>query len=199
MNKIGKCLYGAVFSLALCLNSSADVLLSDFNDGDLSGTFSDSWSLALVSNGSFASIGSPATDFGNYRSSNFTAIDITGNANITITAKLDVGNTATGFTVNLISGGGDAFASAFFDASLFNTDSFTTVTMNWINGGSFNPASLRAWQITGGAPASTDGISFRMSFDNLSVSAVPEPASYAVIVGAMSLGLVSLRRRRASG
>lgn len=176
------------------IGAKGATLLSDFNNGDLTGTFSNTWSGSLIQNGTYASIGSPATDFGDYRSLTFSAIDISGLTTVSITARLDSGNTATGFTVNLISGSGSAYASAYFDASLFNTSTFVTATTTWVDGGSFNPASLRAWQITGGAPSSTT--TFRVSFDTLSVSAVPEPATYAAIIGLASLGFCAVRRRR---
>lgn len=173
-------------------------VLSNFNDGDLTGTFSNTWSGALIQNGTYATIGSPATDFGDYRSVNFTAISIASEGQISVTAKLDSGNTATGFTVNLISGSGSAYASAYFDATLFNSSGFTTASVSWVDGGSFNASSLRAWQIAGGSPSSST--TFRMSFDNLATtaSAVPEPAAYAVLLGVASLGFVASRRRRAA-
>jgi hypothetical protein len=36
----------------------------------------------------------------------------------------------------------------------------------------------------------------QMSFDNLTVSAVPEPSTYAALAGLSALGLVCWRRRR---
>ncbi len=196
MNKLYSVFAAGVLAAVSSATAFGATLLSDFNNGDLTGTFSNTWSGSLVQNGTFASIGSPATDFGDYRSLTFSAIDISGLSTVSITARLDSGNTATGFTVNLISGSGSAFASAYFDASLFNTGSFVTVTTAWVDGGSFNPASLRAWQITGGSPSSTTN--FRMSFDSLSVSAVPEPATYAGFFGLAALGFCVLRRRRAA-
>jgi hypothetical protein len=194
MNKLYIFWVAAIFAIASSSAVSGAAPLSDFNNGDLTGTFSNTWSGALIQNGTFASIGSPATDFGDYRSLTFSAIDITGLANVSITARLDLGNTATGFTVNLISGSGNASASAYFDASLFNTSNFVTVSTAWVDNGSFNPASLRAWQITGGSPSSTTN--FRVSFDSLSVSAIPEPSTFAALIGLASLGFCAVRRRR---
>ena len=171
-------------------------LLSDFNNGDLTGTFSNTWSGSLIQNSANATIGSPATDFGDYRSLNFSAINITGLSLVMVAVKLDSGNTATGFTVNLISGSGSAYAAAYFDASLFNSGGFTTVSTSWVDAGSFDSSNLRAWQITGGLASSTT--TFRMSFDTLSVvaAAIPEPATYAGLLGAAVLAGAFWHKRR---
>ena len=185
-----------VFVLTAMMGMARATILSNFNNGDLTGTFSNTWSGALVQNGSYATVGSPATDFGDYRSLTFSAVDITGQSLVTITAKLESGNTATGFTVNLISGSGSAAATAYFDASLFNSGGFTTASTSWVDAGTFNSTSLRAWQITGGSPASNT--TFRMSFDALSVAAaaIPEPATYAGLLGAAVLAGAFWHKRR---
>jgi autotransporter-associated beta strand protein len=86
-----------------------------------------------------------------------------------------------------------------------------TVTLNLTNAGSFGAATYTLFDFTGATTSSFDttdftfgstltgytyGLAFNGSTLELTVSAIPEPATYAAISGALLLGFVLLRRRR---
>ncbi len=179
--------------LFLSTVANAAVTISNFGTGSSisSATFSDTWIGSLSENATTSTIGSPATDFGNFLL--VTPLNLTGNNGFSLTAKLDSGNTATGFIVLAYNTPTD-FASAAFTASGFNSSSFSTVTSAWSTTGSFNPAGVIGWSISGGAPSSTTV--FRVSFDNLQATAVPEPGTIGLLALAAGSGIFLRLRRR---
>lgn len=87
-------------------------------------------------------------------------------------------------------------ASAAFNATSFTTGSFSTAAEVLTPGSGFNAANVMGFYITGNIP---NGLArFNYSFDNLAVaaSAIPEPSTYAAILGALALGFVAYRRRQ---
>jgi hypothetical protein len=78
----------------------------------------------------------------------------------------------------------------------FNIGSMTTVSINltnWTSG--FDPSQITGWNI-GGGNIITNGPAFAMTFDTLSLTAVPEPSTYAAIIGAACLGLAIVKKQR---
>lgn len=174
--------------------AQASVIISTFGNGADSiggATFNDTWIGALTENATASTIGSPATDFGGFVL--IKSFNLTGNTGFTISAKLDSLNSAAGFTVTAYNSVSN-YAAADFAASSFNSLSFTSVTSDWITSGSFNPASVVRWGISGGSPSSTTN--FRITFDNLqATSAVPEPGTLVLLTIAAGGGIISVRRR----
>jgi hypothetical protein len=62
----------------------------------------------------------------------------------------------------------------------------------------FGSNALSGWSLGGGGVSSSDTtVAFRMTFDQIAfTSAIPEPATYAALLGLAALGAVVLRHRR---
>lgn len=169
----------------------ATIVVSDFGTGDsiASAYFDDTWVGSLSETATDSSIGYPATDFGFFIYVLSSPIDFLSNNAFRITARIDPGNTATGFYVNAYSSIVDT-ATAFFDLSDFSSLTFTTVTQTFTTSGSFDPTNVIGWGISGGSPAPT--IDFRVTFDKFEV--VPEPQTFTLL--ACGLGALAIMRKR---
>lgn len=91
-----------------------------------------------------------------------------------------------------ISGGGTSSAEILGGAPLALTADYQTFTFNTIAGPDVSGGiTLQLTATTGGAVGST----MQLLVDDVSVSVVPEPGTYAAILGAASLGFLLIRRR----
>jgi hypothetical protein len=63
----------------------------------------------------------------------------------------------------------------------------------------FGSNAIAGWSLGGGGVSSSDTtVAFRMTFDQIAfTSAIPEPSTYAALLGLFALGLVGYRRRAA--
>lgn len=101
----------------------------------------------------------------------------------------------------------DTGVSAVADASGSVTISFNPTGNQWTVAGSFNGSSFTS---TGSTftdstytGVTTDflgvygrGSNTAVTLDNMSVTVIPEPSSFALLAGALALGVIMLRRRR---
>jgi hypothetical protein len=127
---------------------------------------------------------------------NASPISIGSNTYLSVTAQTLSTNSAgaTSFAVFLVDSN-DHTAFASFGTAAFPTGSYTTISGALTFGNGFNSTSITSIIITGGIPGGTDR--FNVSFDN--VSAVPEPSTYAALMGAAAMGLaVVWRKKRAA-
>jgi len=91
-----------------------------------------------------------------------------------------------------IDGGGVSASEILGGAPLALTDTYQSFSFNSIAGPDVSGGiTLQLTATTGGATGSTMSV----TFDNVSVSVVPEPGTYAAILGALSLGFILVRRR----
>lgn len=112
---------------------------------------------------------------------------------LTVTARIDAGNASPGFSVNLFDDQGLGALTATFATSSFVSGSFTSVTATL----SAHPengtlSTISSFGIAGSGTSSA----FRMSFDSVVANVIPEPSTYAAIIGALALGLAAYRRRQ---
>ena len=168
--------------------------ISNFNTSDNIGSsiFNDTWVGQYSDGGTFGSIGGTATDFGSFINILEAPVSIGGDTHINLTARLDSGNSATGVTVVLYNDF-ENYAYANFSSSLLTTN-FTTLSVEFVAVGTFDASNVIAFGLSGGSPASTTN--FRMSFDGISTSAIPEPSTAAALLGVAAIGFCGLRRRR---
>jgi hypothetical protein len=190
-------LAAAILSLGAAVAVSAQtILLDNFSGGGTTGIIGGtSWVGNVALNGTTITVGDPAKN-----DNGWGIVGTTLNASsmnfLTFVFTINSGNVAPSLVIAFEDGGPDA---AVFSIPTF---SFTTGTQNTVQiplttWGNVNPAAITGWTIGGG----TAGVvAFRMTFDNLSLSAtaVPEPATSAALAGLGALGFVVWRRRRNS-
>lgn len=180
---------------------SAQVTLDTFDLGSSTGSVntSTSWNNNVTTSSTFITVGGTANDDSGWSVANLT-LNGSAYSYVAITARLESGNAASLLKVTFED---DAFEALTVQVatSSFTTGAFTTVyiPVTWTS--PFNASAISGWNIGGGA-ASPGLAAFRMSFENLSLSAtngtpIPEPSTYAAIFGALALGFVAYRRRQA--
>jgi hypothetical protein len=192
--------------------ANAQVVLDDFSNTIRSGftSFYGSWS----STGS-QTIGSEVPIAGLTQGSGFYSIDsasatnadtakleiylasptsLSGTTQLTLAAQALAGNAASSLRVFLFDGNG-IVGSAAFNLSSFPTGSFTTVSQTLTLNSGASLAAVEGFVITGNIPGGS--AAFRVAFDTLIAGVpIPEPSTYAAIIGALALGLVAYRRRK---
>lgn len=125
------------------------------------------------------------------------SLSLMGNAlnDVEVTARLDSGNAASGFTVNFFDAAFNGVLTATFNAASFNSGGFTAAiaSLSLYQGAVTNFVPIAYMGIAGNG--TTDA--FRISFDKIvaNASPIPEPSTYAAIVGLLALGVVAYRRR----
>ncbi len=121
--------------------------------------------------------------------------DATALTNMSILMETTSGNAALGFTVNLIDSNGATAATATFNTASLTVGNWSTLTAVVSPTLTGDLTSVTYWGIDG---PGGNGTAVHMSFQNISVSptAVPEPSTYAGLLGFAALGLVYFRRRK---
>ncbi len=123
-----------------------------------------------------------------------TPFNIGANTLLSISAQALAGNVATSFAVTLVDTNA-VTAFATFTTAQFLTGSYSTVTGQLTFNGGFDATNIDSIIISGNQPGGTDR--FNVSFNSIAaVSAIPEPATSAVLAGAGALAFALWRRRR---
>jgi hypothetical protein len=189
-------------------NSNANSYIVSFTDAtlpDLQFTFSGSpsGSATAINNDSFATsassslrLGTSAVstsvsmriDLGSYNGSTFsTGVNAVKEFAFTLSGNFDRVNGSVAVT--------------YFDAlnNALSTQSLTSMSANVAGYTGFQSGTSNISYVTVGYTANASGVGV-LGFDDLAFStvAVPEPSSYAAIVGGLGLAFVGLRRRRRS-
>jgi hypothetical protein len=183
--------------LTASIAGAQTIVLDNFNTGTVAGgtKSGSSWVGQTTLNGTALVVGGTAANDNGWEDTGLT-LDLSAMNYIFVTGQRDAGHDA-----------GNSFVIEFLDGSL-NAQQFTVSTSSFLVGsmstvqitisgwGAVNPADITDWSF-GGGTAPPGSLPFRMTFDNLSVSAspIPEPSTYAAMVGALALGLAVWRRR----
>lgn len=191
----------ALLLATLVSQLSAQVVLDDFNTGTATGAEigGTSWVGQTTLNGTTLTVGGTAKDENGWGTTSVN-VNATGMNYLVLAAQLDVGNAAPFFAIQ-------------FEDSALSTHVMSVTTSSFLVGsmstvyvaigawtGGFDITQITGWTIGGGNPAAPNA--FRMTFDNIALSAtgapVPEPSTYAMIAGVLALGFVAWRRRSVS-
>ncbi len=127
-------------------------------------------------------------------------VDISGSNALSLTMELlpPTGTEADVLNVTLYDQNGFS-ATSTFQLNSFNAGAYATATEAWMADASFDASQVTYYMISG--LNSIGGANVDVSIDNLAavtVTAVPEPGTYAAFAGVAALGLAFWRRRRAA-
>ncbi len=193
--------YCRVFPLLLALlaakAAAQTIVLDDFTTGVQAGEGSviggSTWVGQVTQSATTITIGGTARDDNGWRASGLTSFDASAMQFITVTGLFDPTNAATSFNVEFV----DVFSAtqAFSISSSAFTSSMTTVNIPIGAWSGIDPTQLNGWTIGGGNFATTGPV-FRMTLDQLALtSAIPEPATAALLAGVVTAGFAWWRRR----
>jgi hypothetical protein len=205
------------FSLALAvliapLGAFGQTVLSDFSDLDSQNpTFLESWNNAGTAQYSQQSgfITIEPVGGGNPQSDGYfvvgTSLDLTAHVSLEVTAREGAGNATGNFSVvfynndDFDTGPGAlrvyTFAASDFAGVSFSTESVGLGSFNYedIN---FNPSAVTFWSIEAD-PSLVTAQDFRFDFDNIQLTPVPEPTTWALLaLGAGAFWANRARRKR---
>lgn len=189
--------YVIAFALLASVAGAQIIVLDDFNTGTVSGQTkaSTSWVGQVTQNSTTITIGGSAQNDNGWEDTGL-SLNLSAMNFIYITGQRDSGhNSATNFVVEFIDS--SLFAQQFtVSTNSFLVGSMTTVEIA-IGSWTIDSTQITDWTIGGGT---TPTLAFRMTLDNLKVSAsaIPEPSTYAAVAGALVLGLAVWRRRSAT-
>lgn len=189
--------YVIAFALLASVAGAQVIVLDDFNTGTVSGHAKSgtSWFGQVAQNSTTITIGGSAQNENGWEDTGL-SLDLSAMNFIYITGQRDSGhNSATNFVVEFID---SSLAAQQFTVSStsFLVGSMTVVEIA-IGTWTINANEITDWTIGGGT---TPTLPFRMTLDNLKVTAaaIPEPSTYAAMAGALALGLAVWRRRSAT-
>lgn len=185
------------FALLASVAGAQVIVLDDFNTGTVSGQTkaSTSWVGQVTQNSTTITIGGSAQNDNGWEDTGL-SLNLSAMNFIYITGQRDSGhNSATNFVVEFIDSSLAAQQFTISSAS-FLVGSMSTVEIA-IGSWTIDSTQITDWTIGGGT---TPTLAFRMTLDNLKVSAsaIPEPSTYAAMAGALALGLAVWRRRSAT-
>lgn len=155
-----------------------------------------SWSGNLTQAPTTLTVGGNARDENGWGATGLT-LDASAMNYLFVSARRDPGNAASTLFVQFE----DIYLRTYVvsvSTSLFSTTALTPVTVPlaaWTV--DFGPSQITGWSLGGGGLGTEN---FRMTFDTLgfTTSAIPEPSTYATLLGTAALALVALRRKTRS-
>lgn len=175
-------------SLVACLLSAHAVTVSSFGTdigaSDLIGAWAGNYTSGTSTVVSTDAPGAGILDF-----TGPAIDDVTGLGSLQLAADASV-SPDTNFVIKLYDNEGD-FVEAGFNWSSFSAVGTQTVSSTLTTNVLFDGSNVFGWELA------TGGIGNGLTAQFSSLSAVPEPSTYAALAGLCALGYVMVRRRRA--
>ena len=182
-------LVAALVAIAITASAHATLItgfgLGDFTDGGSTpGVFTQSATTATFT----------GVDIGNNFMGTFAPVDISGTTSALVLTATQTTATANSsfFTLNLYDGSRYQGYTGTWDSFPKGTPTDVILAISNVVSADFNFKTVQGLTINFGG----SGAALSVSFDSLSASAIPEPATFAVLFGAAALGLTVVRRRR---
>ena len=133
-----------------------------------------------------------SSDSFNYASITSSPYVWTAGNRLSYTASVNAGNLSANFVVNLVDSGGTPVLTAVINTSGWLAGTPVSGTALFTPTGSGSTSTLTYFNLTGDGTANA----FRMSFDQFSITAIPEPSTYVALFGVATIGLAVWRKRR---
>jgi len=198
--------YGGVLALSIvasliCTTPAAgQATLSDFSSFSLTGTY-EVWNSAAVTSGAtdfrLQSIG----DFGGGWKDLPAPVNASGAVSLDLTLDVNQANVASLMNIVLIDGDGTERVFRFSGLSIGADQTLSKDLSDFLQDNQpgstpgLNLADLRTFHLQGTFGNGNPGQVMDLTFDDLSLSAVPEPASLATAVAGL-IGMFAIRQRR---
>ncbi len=179
--------YAAGGLLILSASTAVAQQITGFGTGDFTETFSDGFTTTPGAD----NYGITGSDFTTAFYGTFSSVAIGSPSSLFLTATQTTSLTSD-FGIELFDSDGD---SRLYKAnwSSFPSGVPTTVALSFNSEtGTFNGTAISLAFSAGGSPGGT----LTATFDNLAASAVPEPATWAILFGSSAFAFAGCRRRR---
>lgn len=126
------------------------------------------------------------------RNTNLSSTSFPNSTVQTITAYAGAGTAGADFSFGSYASGSNTFSSTgSYTGSWVQGENYIKLTVTLANGQALNIASSGALSTAGGTTKEQRGF-----INSLQIVAIPEPSSYAAVVGAFAVSAAALRRRR---
>jgi hypothetical protein len=198
--------FGGFFAMSIVASmlytapAAGQATLSDFSSFSLTGTY-EVWSTAVFTSGATDFRLQSAGDFGGGWKDLPAPVNASGAVSLDLILDVNQANVASLMNIVLIDGDGTERVYRFSGLSVGADQTFSKDLSDFLQDNlpgstpGLNLADLRTFHLQGTFSNGNPGQLMDLTFDNLSLSAIPEPTSL-MLAGAGLLGAVAIRRRR---